>query len=564
MIRLLVLAVFVSGLQAQVPGVSSTTTASAVNSSQPPAPAIKPEDKCKITGSVLSAGSDAPLRKADVLLTPLQHADTENPYGATTDGSGQFSIENIDPGQYRLSATRNGFVRGSYGDRGNPHSMGETLTLTNGQTMKNLTIKLVPQGVITGRITDEDGDSLPYVGVQCMLYTWVKGKRQLMASGVAMTNDLGEYRIFDLVPGKYFIKATYQDRYSWQLAPKGKAEEGYAPEYYPNASDASNAAVVPITPGAQIHGIDMTLQKMHTVRVEGHVLSAATGKPVRNAYVMLFSKNNGGYVSMGTSVADASGKFTLHGVVPGSYILNAGRQSMNDRESYRQPLDVGTSNIENMDVSLSSGAAIKGSIIVETPGDIKGSNVRVFLRPKQDNPMGGAASETIQDDGSFTVENVAPNIYDVTVYGLPEGYYVKSIHLGDVDATNGPLDISQGISGGEFKIIVSPNGAQVEGDVHDDKDKAATGVKVVLVPDSDHRTQTSLFNMTATDQNGHFKIKGITPGKYKLFAWESIEPGQYEDPDFLKSAESSGTAIEFEESAHATQALKLLPAPPDE
>ncbi|MGH9613812.1 MAG: hypothetical protein ACRD4P_12095, partial [Bryobacteraceae bacterium] len=76
--------------------------------------------------------------------------------------------------------------------------------------------------------------------------------------------------------------------------------------------------------------------------------------------------------------------------------------------------------------------------------------------------------------------------------------------------------------------------------------------------------QASLFKMVATDQNGHFKMKSVTPGKYRLFAWESIEPGQYEDPDLLKSVESSGTPVEVEENAHATQALKLLPAPPDE
>ena len=567
MIRLLVLAVFVVSLPAQVPGVSSATTgSSAVNPSQTPAPAVKPEDRCKIVGSVLGAGTDAPLRKADVQLVPVQHQDTESPYGATTDGSGQFVIENIDPGQYRLMAERNGFVQGSYGDRGNSRGMGETLTLVAGQTMKDLTIKLVQQGVITGRIADEDGDPLANVQVQCMRYAWMKGKRELMPSGGASTNDLGEYRIFDLAPGKYFIKAINQERFRWQPAPKGKAEEDYSPTYYPNASDASNAAVVQITPGAQIRGIDMTLQKVRTVRITGHVLSASTGKPARGAYLMLFNRTAGGYYSMinGTSVRDSSGKFELHGVIPGAYILNVGKMGMSDREFYRQPIDVGTANIENMNISLSPGATIKGLISVESPGDIKNSTVQVFLRPKEPNPMGGAGSQGVQEDGSFTVENIVPNVYDAGVYGLPDGYYVKSFRLGDLDATNGPLDISQGIPGGAFKIVVSPNGAQIEGDVHDEKDRPATGVRVVLVPDSDHRAQTSLFSMAATDQNGHFKIKGITPGKYKLFAWESIESGQYEDPDFLKSVESSGTPVEFEESAHATQALKLLPAPPDE
>jgi hypothetical protein len=107
---------------------------------------------------------------------------------------------------------------------------------------------------------------------------------------------------------------------------------------------------------------------------------------------------------------------------------------------------------------------------------------------------------------------------------------------------------------------LSPNGGQIDGTVLNTQQQPAGGATVVLVPGTGLREQTRLFKDVATDQTGHFSVKGIAPGDYKLFAWEDIEPGAYQDPEFLKPFESLGETFSIREGSRETTQLKLIPA----
>ena len=161
----------------------------------------KPEDKCTIEGQVLSLPTGEPVKKAQITLQSMS-AEKRSGYSAVADASGHYVLQDIDPGQYRLSAVRNGFVAEQYGARGTGQG-GAPLTLNPGQHMSDISFRLVPHGVITGRVLDEDGEPVQHVQVSTMRYRFVNGKRQLApAGGGTGTNNLGEYRIFGLAPGK--------------------------------------------------------------------------------------------------------------------------------------------------------------------------------------------------------------------------------------------------------------------------------------------------------------------------------------------------------------------------
>ena len=100
------------------------------------------------------------------------------------DANGKFVFEDVLPGRYTLSAERTGFLRQNYGARGAaPGSPGVVLTLAAGQIMKDLNFKLVPQGVIAGRVTDSDGDPMPGLEVWVSHFTHFRGERQLSLVG---------------------------------------------------------------------------------------------------------------------------------------------------------------------------------------------------------------------------------------------------------------------------------------------------------------------------------------------------------------------------------------------
>src|SRR5260370_31425308 len=206
------LLVFPFTLAAQIGGVGQIPDQNLANGQAAPAATRSaPEELCAIQGQVLNTATGEPLKKANLNLqrtdmTP-DMMSMPTSYSTSTDASGKFAMKDIEPGKHRLSVTRNGFVATSYGARG-PNRPGTTLSLSRGQNLKDVMFRLTPHGVVMGRVVDEDGEPVPYVRVQLMTYRYQQGRKQLSFAGGGSTDDLGDYRIFGVAPGKYFLSAT--------------------------------------------------------------------------------------------------------------------------------------------------------------------------------------------------------------------------------------------------------------------------------------------------------------------------------------------------------------------
>jgi hypothetical protein len=131
--------------------------------------------------------------------------------------------------------------------------------------------------------------------------------------------------------------------------------------------------------------------------------------------------------------------------------------------------------------------------------------------------------------------------------------------LANRDVTDKDLDLTLAIPAGEMVVTLSSNGGQLDGTVQNENSEAAVDVLVTLIPESSRRGLAYLYEISTTDQKGHFIIKGIKPGEYKVFAWEKIPPGSYQDPDFMKPLESKGEAVSIKENVHETVQLKIIP-----
>lgn len=532
-------------------------------------PEVKPEDKCSIEGTVVNATSGEPLKKVHLSLTPVGDQNGV-PYGTVTEDGGHFLFDDVDPGRYTLHGTRNGFVSQSYSSQGNTRRT-TTLTLANGQKMKELTFKLTPQGVITGHVTDQDGEPLSNVELQRMAFRYIRGKKELQMMDMASSNDLGEFRIYGISPGKYILTARYRSNDVWmpvkeRAVGSAKAvqamEQGYLPTYYPNAPNPESASQIEITAGATIHGIDMTLQRTRTVRVKGHVNLASLGVQRNNVMLQMMPRGvRFSYMPVAMArISDANGSFEMRGIPPGAYVLTGFLTTDGMRYSARVPVDAGNSNIEGVEVSFTPPGEIKGDLVVEENGDLGSATVHVNLQPKVDQSIMGNVGSSVGNDLSFKIANVGQDAYEFYVSGLPEGFYLKSIRIGDEDVTESGADFTQGVPAGEMTVTINPKGAQIEGNVQNAKGENAAGATVTLIPDEKHRSITWLYKTASTDQNGHFAIKGVRPGEYKIYAWEEVEYGAYQDPDFVKPHESAGADISAKASGHDTIQLAVIPA----
>jgi hypothetical protein len=545
------------------PAAPRTVSNAQPDASTPDAPVADP---ATIEGSVVSASGE-PLRKADINLVRTDRRDNSPaaPHVTTSDETGRFVITGIEAGRYSLSAQRTGYVRQTYGAR-KPNGAGTVLTIAAGQKMKDLTIKMSPHGVVTGRVLDADGDPVTRAMVNVLIQRNVRGKSQWMPQNGGAVNDVGEYRIAGLAPGKYVLVVN-QQRYNMAAVPekinKDAVEEGYAATYYPNALDPAQATPVEITAGASMTGIDFRLAKTRVVRVRGKVIDGTTNKPAMNVNVMLtregeFSPMMSGNMSF---VRNAEGTFEISGVTPGSYILMANQMTNGKQLSAQLPVDVGSKNLENLVLTLNEGATLNGSVKVEGQNKPALGATRIMLEAVQ--PAGIAFSQPngqVKEDGTFTLQGVMPGKFRVNVFNIPDGVYVKSVRLGTQEVLDSGLDFSGGVTSAPIEVVLNSNGATVGGTVQDSNQQRASGVMVVLVPELSKRNAPGMFKFGRTDQSGAFTIAGVPPGDYSAFAWEDLQDVSYMDPEFLKKYEAGGSTVKVKESESQNLQLKLIPA----
>lgn len=519
-----------------------------------------------IEGRVVRAADGEPLRKAWVTARKAQGEGRA--IRAYTDAMGRFVLKDLEPAQYRLWVDRNGYVSQPYGQVGS-RGMGATITLGPGQSLRGIEVRMIPAGSVSGRVYDEDGEPMASARIEALRYMYSEGKRSLVPGNMGMTNDLGEYRIFGLGPGRYYLRVTYApwDRPALAGSKPGVetepgTESAYAPTYYPGTNDLARAAALDLSTGEELVGMDFNLLPTHSVKIRGRVFNAAAGKPGYRAMVALMPRDvtvrTFGFSSE-NFVDDPQGNFEIRGVTPGSYFLTV--NSWDGEKSYtaRVPVDVGAADLEGVNVTVNARVDIPGRLQWEGLGQAKASDVSINLQPRQEMMWSSGGSGNVKADGRFTLKNVGDGEYRVVISGEPEDCYLKSARYGGEDTPEDGVTISGGKLAGSLEVVLDCSGARVEGDVL--KDQAPfSGAHVVLVPEPDRRGQTELYRETTTDQYGRFVLRGIAPGKYKAFAWEQVEYGAYQDPDFLKSYEDHGEPVEVGEGGRQTLQLKLIPA----
>jgi hypothetical protein len=162
----------------------------------------------------------------------------------------------------------------------------------------------------------------------------------------------------------------------------------------------------------------------------------------------------------------------------------------------------------------------------------------------------------VKSDGSFTL-TAAPGRYRIDFQGLPADGFVISAVLGDQDVLGG-LDVNQSAGASSLAVVVSRAGARVSGVVHDGAGKSVYAM-VSLTPDPPRPGQPSLYQVGETSDDGRFQMQGIRPGKYRLYAWEELEPGAHLDPQFTAPHKADSVAIEVTENDRKEVELKRIP-----
>lgn len=515
---------------------------------------------------VIKEPGSEPLKKVLVQVVAENQKEGGN-YTATTDADGRFYIDHVAPSRYRIFFERTGFVevnaRGLKADT-------NAYTIREGQPLENLLFRMLPTAVISGRVTDEDGD--PMSEVRIVVQKRRPGKTGRESVSTAGTNDLGEYRVSGLFPGQYWIVAIpapdardyeKQEAKTPATANAGEPRQDsrYLTTYYPGTYDATQASTVTLKAGDEMP-ISFTLVPARTYRVRGIVTGVS---PAQKAAVELVSK---GGDSVRASEVGSDGRFELLGVGPGSYVIRVTAGTDAQSLTAKQDVNVVAGDVDGLKLTPQPTFTITGHLrIADGRGDITqlSANLRQVAASEDLGIMLSqdffGANSPVDRYGNFAWKNVSVGDYTAQVYGGGgQGLFLQSATLGGADVTTGftatapsTIELVVGTKGGVIE------GAVVEREKDVDQDHPVANATVVAVPEEKFRRLPDRFLVGATDQHGLFTIRGAAPGTYTLYAWQDLEDGVWRDPDFLKSQEANGTAVRVGEGSSQKVMLKISP-----
>jgi hypothetical protein len=432
-----------------------------------------------------------------------------------TNTMGIFQFRRLQPGTYTISVSYNGLV-----------SLEETrITLDAGQTRKDVVVPMIAAPVLAGRVFDPHGKPLAAALVRAYQRRYTPYGTELKIVTNGMTNDLGEYRLFGLNFGQYFVSAGYGDRDRMTAVGKtqlsanvSRADDGYATVFYDGAEDLSQARALHLAPGSDPGTPGLYLRDPAPFKIHGQVVPAVAG-----ARILFAPKgsdlNNPDYFIQ----PNAGGAFEIRGVSPGSYLLLA----MVDNgvlSSDVVPVTVANDDVDGVRLALAKTVSISGTLSLENSPTLDVSKLHVKLR-RSTTEFDQTIDARVNADGTFKLEHVSlyPE-YDIAVEQLPAGTYVKSVDPRALGLLQGKGRV---VADQKLQITLATPTCTL--DVHVTKRGSSTpGARVVLLPEPAMRRRGDRYLTGRTDESGSLHLPAVPPGTYAVYAFEQIEPdGQY-------------------------------------
>ena len=429
----------------------------------------------------------------------------------TADSEGKFAFRNLPQGQYRINASRDGYVSADYGQRG-PNGTGVPITVNPPQPVRDIRIGLTSTGAISGRVTNRDGEPVGNANVQAMRYTYQDGRRSLTVIQTIRTNDLGEYRLFWMAPGQYIVSAE-------PVVPLAIEAGGTFFVQAPRGGGGPAALAGAL--GAQLGVGGVT-----RITITGGGGPGGPGGPPGPG-------GPGGAAPPPPPppppVAVDNPETYLPVYYPGTTDATAAT-AIDLRAG-------GTVQGVNMTVVEVHPARIRGQV-TNSGRPASGAQVSLYARSSADGNV-TIRGTTVSDTGTFEFRSVAPGAYELAatmnaagptalILGGPLGNAAgfTTANIGGrgrtagqpMMATRAPVDVNNSDING-LSLVLEPafnvNGrVSIEGRTINDSDSVLTGIRIQL--QSDPLIPPLAISPANPEGNGTFAISGAAPGTYRI------------------------------------------------
>jgi beta-lactamase regulating signal transducer with metallopeptidase domain len=536
----------------------AATVAELDQTSVPTAARVIPANEGVAEGRVVEFNSARPVAGATVLL-----AGPETSNEVTTNVEGRFEASRLKPGSYRLSARATGYVEARYGQAGSmTMDLGTVVVIRGGVVTRGLDMRLQRAGSVSGRVTDAEGKGLAGIEIELMTDMPLAGGSRAGAIAFAQTTEDGTYRMGNVQPGDYVVRA-----YASREAPSASAGPAltYASTFYPGVPTVEEAQRLRLDAGLDLLDIDFPLGTTRRFRVSGTLIDP-TGEPLGDTWVMLHRMGaSGGPGAEQKSSVDKEGHFEIRDVVPDAYMVNVfDRRTTSRWVAATLHLTV-DADITDLELRASLGAQIEGRVIRDASATraLDSAQVRVGFEKAIPGPWGTMTfgGYRVVEDGRFSVESPGGPV-QFRVMEVPPGWMVKSISVDGTEIDDGPIDLGSGRR--QIEVVLTDKVSGVSGVVVDRNGSTLPNYSVVVFPADRSRwyTSSSRFVQSARSNNaGQFRIEVLPPGEYLAVAVAALPMNAWQNPAVLERLERGAERMRVTEGQRLTISIRASPTP---
>ena len=511
-----------------------------------------------LSGRVVDASTGRALPRVEVMA----ESGGQVPHTALTGADGRYRLTGLPAGVYAILATKPNYIRSAWGET-RLEGPGQRVTLSDGQQAGDLNLAMKRGGVISGRVVDEAGDPIADAQVHAMRYQYIQGSRRLIPLGRGgQSNDLGEFRVYGLSPGQYYVSAASRD---FRTQPDGVT--GYAPTFYPGTGNVAEAQRFTVGPGQTIAGISVMLVPVRTARVSGTVIDAS-GRQLDRPRIIVTQRAGGVPLGGFSYSMHSDGAFSAPNLAPGDYTIRAYGP---DGESARADVTVAGADINGLQLVVTKPSAIRGRIVFRpsATGQPPPKPAAIDIVAWREWSLGEQvrSSAKVLDDATFDISLPAGLVHlragargPAPAGAMP--WRLGRVVVDDVDAADSGIDVPPNGSIDNVVVEMTDRIGELSGRVADDSGGPVNDcVVIVFAQDAAHWSVQSRHVSVARPGPDALYRARLLAGDYYVVAMKEPEPNIWTSAEFLAAAREQATKFSIRAGEKTAIDLHLSPVP---
>ena len=538
--------------------------AAAQSVSQTPPPGVidvntpKPAPTAIVRGRITSFPDGAPLSRARVILS---RPGQEHSWVVITGEDGGFEITELEGADdYMLSASKTGYAPRMWGEHQLP-TPPTPLKLAPAQVLTDIDVGLVQQLWVSGRILDSDGTPFAGAIVSALRPVFIDDRREMVTVAEIITNDRGEYRLFGLPAGQYFISAVDP---AFLATRDHQGPLVYAATFYPGVASPETATRLTLEPGQPRENVDFSLNIVKPARVSGKITSYDNRQLVAGAVVMSpFRADKPASYTVTDVDIRPDGTYEFANVPSGRFIIRSRGEI--DREGLALfaafTLSVEGHNVGGVDMTLYPGARVQG--LIEwggtTPRPLNLSTVRVRAPMADGNLFGDALTGNITEDDQFMIRGAMVGSHFLRVENLPEPWSLDVVYFRGQNVTDIPLAFQFGDDIQSLRLVLTDVSTRIDGQLVSTPGDDFESYKVVAFPANQMHWKPGSrhIKLVRPDREGQFHFHGLPPTVYYLVASRDVDESDINDPRVLDTLTASAVVIRLDRGEHKREELRI-------